>query len=145
MGALGLILAVWITPGPVFGQAATVELSPLVAKSTLVSSIERNQQISVALTLPLSDPNGAAEFVQHVSQRGDPLFHKYLTPHEFAKRFGANESDYAALKQWAAANGLTISQESIARTALTVRGTTDQIETIFNTEINTYLTPAGDE
>ena len=144
-GALGFILAVWITPGLVCGQAATVELSPLVAKSTFVSSVDRNQQISVALTLPLSDANGAAAFVEHVSQRGDPLFHKYLTPQEFANRFGANQFDYAALKQWAAANGLTISQESIARTVLTVRGTAAQFESIFNTQINNYRSAAGDE
>jgi len=143
--ALGFILCGWITPGLVFGQARTVELSPLVAKSTFVTPLDRNQQISVALTLPLSDANGAAEFVQHVSQRGDPLFHKYLTPQEFANRFGANASDYAALKQWAAANGLTVSQESVARTVLTVRGTAAQFESIFNTQINNYRSPAGDE
>jgi subtilase family serine protease len=143
--ALGFVLSAWLTPSLVFGQAATVELSPLVAKSTLVSSLDRNQQISLALTLPLSDPKGAEEFVQHVSQRGDALFHKYLTPQEFANRFGANESDYAALKQWAATNGLTVSQESIARTVLTVRGSAAQFESIFNTQINNYRSPAGDE
>jgi subtilase family serine protease len=143
--ALGCVLSAWLTPSLVFGQAATVELSPLVAKSALVSSVDRNQQISVALTLPLSDPKGADQFVQHVSQRGDPLFRKYLTPQEFANRFGANAANYAALKQWAVSNGLTISQESTARTVLTVRGTAAQFESIFNTQINNYRSPAGDE
>jgi subtilase family serine protease len=143
--ALGLILWLSIKPDSAFGQTATVELSPLVAKSTFVSPVDRNQQLSVVLTLPLSDPKGAADFVDHVSRRGDPLFHQYLTPQEFASRYGANESDYAALKQWAAANGLSVSQESVARTALTVRGTAAQLESIFKTQINNYRSPDGEE
>src|SRR5580704_7332412 len=143
--ACGLILSLLITPDQAFGQTATIELSPLVAKSTFISPVDRSQQISVVLTLPLSDPKGAAEFVDHVSRRGDPLYHQYLTPQEFASRYGASESDYAGLKQWATANGLSASQESVARTALTVRGTTAQLESIFKTQINNYRSSDGAE
>ena len=142
--ACGLILSLSIKPDA-FGQTATVELSPLVTKSTFISPVDRNQQISVVLTLPLSDPKGAAEFVDHVSRRGDSLFHQYLTPQEFASRYGASESDYAALKQWATANGLTVSQESVARTALTVYGSVAQFQSLFNTQINNYRSPDGEE
>lgn len=143
--AFGLMLFLLLQPHPAFGQTVSVELSPLVAKSTFVSPINRDQQISVVLALPLSDPKGAADFVDHVSRRGDPLFHQYLTPQEFASRYGASESDYTALKQWATANGLSVSQESVARTALTVRGTATQLESIFKTQINNYRSPDGEE
>jgi kumamolisin len=142
---LGLILLLLINPDNAIGQTAPVELSPLVAKSTFVSPVDRNQQLGVVLTLPLADPKGAADFVDHVSRRGDLLFHQYLTPQEFARRYGASESDYAALKQWATANGLSVSQESVARTALTVRGTAAQLESIFKTQINNYRSPDGEE
>src|ERR1700724_2647743 len=98
---LGLLLSAFIAPGHVFGETKAVELSPLVAKSTLLSAVDQNQPISVILALPLSDPQGAAEFVRHVSKPGDPLFHQYLTPEEFVAKYGANSADYAALKQWA--------------------------------------------
>ncbi|MBV8212896.1 MAG: S8 family serine peptidase [Verrucomicrobia bacterium] len=132
-----------IAPGHAFGQAKTVELSPLLAKSSLLGAVDQNQQISIVLTLPLSNPQGAAEFVQHVSKPGDPLFHQYLTPQEFAARYGANAADYAALKQWAANNGLAIVHESLARTSLTVRGSTAQLQTLFKTELNRYRSPDG--
>ena len=141
----GLILLLLINPNNAIGQTSTVELSALVAKSTFVSPVDRNQQLGVVLTLPLADPKGAADFVDHVSRRGDPLYHQYLTPQEFARRYGASESDYAALKQWATANGLTVSQESVARTALTVRGTAAQLEAIFKIQINNYRSPDGAE
>jgi subtilase family serine protease len=142
---LGLLLSPFITPGHAFGQTKAVELSPLVAQSTLLSAVERNQLISVILALPLSDPQGAAEFVRHVSQPGDPLFHQYLTPEQFATRYGANSADYAALKEWATSNGLSVVHESPARTCLTVRGSTAQIQTLFKTQLNNYRSADGKE
>jgi hypothetical protein len=46
----------------------SVELSPMVAKSTFVSPLAADQQISAVLTLPLSDPAGAADFVRRRNQ-----------------------------------------------------------------------------
>jgi subtilase family serine protease len=141
----GLLLSPLIVPGLMFGQAKTVELSPLVAKSTLLSPVEQNQQISVILALPLSDPQGAAEFVRHVSKPGDPLFHQYLTPEEFAARYGANSADYSGLKDWATKSGLSVVHESLARTCLTVRGSTAQLQTLFKTQLNNYRSADGKE
>ena len=122
-----------------------IELSPLVAKSQAISRTDPAESISVVLVLPLKDPNGAAEFVQHVSTPLDQLYGKYLTPQQFADRFGANESDYQTAKQWAIDSGLTISEESVSRTTLTVHGTVEQFEQLFNTQMNNYRSPDGKE
>ena len=78
--------------GPCAASAApnTIELSPLVTKSTYVAPVDANQEIGVTLCLPLADPKGAAEFARRVSTPGDALFHQYITPEEFAARYGAN-------------------------------------------------------
>jgi hypothetical protein len=131
--------------GRALAQLTEIELSPLVARSTLIGPVEGNKQISVVLAAPLSDPDGAAEFIRQVSTRGSPLYHQYLTPQEFAERFGGNATDYLALKDWAVANGLQISQESIGRLTLTVRGTAAQLEAIFKTQLNIYRLSDGNE
>ena len=141
----GLLLLPLIVPGHVFGQAKTIGLSPMLAKVALVGPVDQNQPISVILALPLSDPQGAAEFVRHVSKPGDPLFHQYLTPEEFAARYGANSADYAALKEWTISNGLSVVHESLARTCLTVRGSAAQLQTLFKTQLNNYRSPDGKE
>jgi kumamolisin len=110
-----------------------------------LAPVDANQEIGVTLCLPLSDPKGAAEFARRVSTPGDALFHEYITPEEFAARYGANAADYAALKEWAASAGLKISQESVARTVLSVRGTVGQLQTIFKTQLNKYRGPDGSE
>jgi subtilase family serine protease len=43
----------------------------------------------------------------------------------------------------AAANGLLVSQESVARTSLTVRGTVAQFQTLFKTQLNTHRVSDG--
>src|ERR1700752_137698 len=121
-----------------------VELSPLVYKSTLVAPLDQGQEISVLLALPSSDPAGLAAFVKHVSTPSDPLFHQYLSPEQFAQKFGGNEADYTAIKDWAGANGLTVSQESVGRINLTVRGRVSQLQKIFKTQLNTYRTLNGE-
>jgi subtilase family serine protease len=123
--------------------AATINLSPLVAKSALVSAVDSAKRINVVLALPLSDAAGAAQFVERVSNPKDELYRKYLTPQEFASRFGANAGDYAALKDWSGANGLSIVHESAARTFLTVSGTAAQFQTLFKTQLNNYRSADG--
>jgi len=77
--------------------AATINLSPMVAKSTALSAVDTGKEINVILSLPLGDSAGAAQFVQRVSNPKDALYHKYITPQEFAARYGANAADYAAV------------------------------------------------
>ena len=137
-----LLLAAGSVPA---ATAATINLSPVVAKSTVLSAVDAGKQINVILSLPLGDSAGAAQFVEHVSNPKDPLYRKYLTPEEFAARYGANPDDFAALKRWATANGLTIVHEAGARTLLTVRGTVAQLQTLFKTQLNNYRAPDGSE
>src|ERR1700758_5068729 len=127
-----------LTGNTLLAETTVVSPNPLVTKSTLLTATDVNKELNVVLTLPLTDPAGAADFVKHVSTRGDTLFHQYLTPAEFAVKFGANLSDYTAVKQWAADNGLVITKEAVARTALTVHGTVRQFQELFQTRINTY-------
>jgi subtilase family serine protease len=117
----------------------------MVAKSTLLSAKDPSEEITVLLALPLADAKGAADLAQHVSTPKDPLFRHYITPQEFAARFGANTADYAAVKAWAIANGLKISYEGYARTILNVRGTVAQFQALFKTQLNNYRSPKGDE
>jgi subtilase family serine protease len=130
---------------PAMLAGVTIDLSPAVAGSTLISRLDPAQEISAVLSLPLGDPQGATDFVAQVSNPRNPMYGHHLTPQEFAARFGANQADYAAVEHWAISNGLKISLESIARTTLTVSGTAAQFEALFQTHLNRYRSPGGQE
>jgi Pro-kumamolisin, activation domain/Fibronectin type III domain len=121
----------------------TIDVCPLVAKSTLVSAMETSKTIGVVLALPSSDPAGLKAFVDHVSTPGDPLYRQFITPQEFASMFGGSASDYQFLKDWAVSNNLTVSQESVGRTTLTLRGSVAVLNRLFKTQVNNYITSDG--
>jgi subtilase family serine protease len=141
---LGLLLLLLVTPALMFGQTKTVAISPILTSSTLLGPVDQAQQINVVLALPLSDPEGAANFARRVSTPGDPLFRQYINTEQFAARYGGNAVDYAALKEWATSSGFAIVHESPARTSLTIRASAAQIKKLFNTELNYYRSPNGD-
>jgi len=144
--ASGIALAsLLLSCGSLFAEVTTLEVSPLVAKSTLVGPARKENQISVAFALPLPDPSGVAEFIKHVSTPGDTLYHQYLTPQQFADRFGPSAGDYAAVKAWAAANQLQVTVDPVTRVNVTVRGSVDQFQKLFKTQINTYRSSDGNE
>jgi subtilase family serine protease len=85
----GLVSAALLfTSSALFGAMTTIDVCPLVAKSTLVSQMETSKTISVVLALPSADPAGLKAFVDHVSTPGDSLFRQFITPQEFANMRG---------------------------------------------------------
>lgn len=132
-----------LTSSSLLAEVTTLELSPSIYRSARVAPVDADKNIGVVLSLPSSDAAGLAAFVKHVSTPGDPLFHQYLTTEQFAQRFGGSSTDYTALKNWAAANGLSVSQESVGRLTLTLRGNAAQFERLFKTQLNTYRTTDG--
>src|SRR5260370_35211279 len=99
-------------------KTMTVDLSPLISQSTIVSPTDATKEISVVLVLPLRDAKGAAEFAQRVSTPKDELYGKSLTPPEFAARHGSAAGDYAAGKKWGTRNALTGTEERARAKAL---------------------------
>ena len=142
---LGVTLLSLAPGGASAESSATVALSPAIAKSTLLSAMDPAKEITIQLSLPLSDSQGAHELLKHISDPTGPLFRQYITVEEFAARFGGNAADFAAVKQWAANNQLSILHESSARTSLTVRGTVAQMQRLFMTQLNNYQSTAGDQ
>ena len=108
----------------------------------LVGATESGKAITLALTLPSRDPQGAKAFVDHVSTPGDPLYRHFLTPAQYAARFGANPSDYAAVVSWAQAEGLTVGENYTAGTVLPVTGPAAKLQSLFAVTFKNYRDPA---
>jgi len=109
------------------------------SNASLVGKTSAEKQITVLLSLPSQDPDGAASFATHVSTPGDPLYRHYLTPEQFAARFGANESDYEATVAWAKARGMTVGEHFVARTILPVTGAVATMESAMGVTFSDYL------
>jgi uncharacterized protein (TIGR03437 family) len=67
-----------------------------------------------------------------------PQYHQWLTPEEYAQRFGVSDADVAAVTAWLKSQGLAIAAVARGRTWIAVNGTAAQIESAFQTELHQY-------
>jgi subtilase family serine protease len=71
--------------------------------------------------------------------RSSPNYHKWLTPAEFADRFGMTRNDVNRVVAWLEAQGFTVTSIANSRNQISFEGTVAQVETVFRTEIHNYL------
>jgi uncharacterized protein (TIGR03437 family) len=82
-----------------------------------------------------------AELDTLLEQQRDPAspnFHRWLTPEEFGSRFGLSPDDAGRTANWLRSQGFTV--ESVAQGGMWIqfRGTAQQAESAFHTEIHRY-------
>jgi uncharacterized protein (TIGR03437 family) len=67
-----------------------------------------------------------------------PDFHRWLTPQQYADRFGLNQSDLATVTGWLQDQGLTVTGVAQSRTWISVSGPVSRVERAFQTEMHRY-------
>lgn len=68
-----------------------------------------------------------------------PSYHKWLTPEQYADRFGLSKADLDKVVSWLQAEGFTVNRVARGRTQVWFTGSVSQIETAFRTEMHRYL------
>jgi subtilase family serine protease len=76
--------------------------------------------------------------LDEIQRPGSPSYHKWLTPEEYANRFGASADDLQRAGNWLASQGLTVNAPSRLGARLTFTGTVAQVEAAFRTEMHEY-------
>lgn len=71
--------------------------------------------------------------------RSSPNYHKWLTPTEFADRFGMTRNDINRVQAWLESRGFTVTSVAHSRNQISFDGTVAQVEAAFRTEIHNYL------
>jgi subtilase family serine protease len=71
--------------------------------------------------------------------RSSPNYHKWLTPAEFADRFGMTRNDVNRVQAWLESQGFTVTSVANSRNQISFDGTVAQVEAAFRTEIHNYL------
>ncbi len=112
----------------------------LVAKEEMPES----RTINLAIGLAPRDPRGLDDFLEHLYTPGDPLHRRFLTPEQFAERFGPTAEDYDKTMEYARRNGLTVTATHPNRLVLDVSGSPADIRRAFHVNLRTYRHPTED-
>ncbi len=82
-----------------------------------------------------------AELTQLLADQQNPKsanYHQWLTPEQYADRFGISQNDLNSISAWLQGQGLTVLNVGRGRTWIAVSGTAAQVENAFQTEIHQY-------
>jgi subtilase family serine protease len=91
------------------------------------------------LTVPSADQKRALNKLLADQQNPHSAsYHKWLTPEQYADRFGLSANDLKNLVDWLQSQGFTIVRTARARNWIAFSGTVDQVERTFQTQIHNY-------
>jgi subtilase family serine protease len=76
--------------------------------------------------------------IQAQQNPASPLYHQWLTPDQFAARFGMSQSDIAKVEDWLQQQGFVIDSVSRSNTAIRFSGTVGQVESAFATQMHYF-------
>jgi MYXO-CTERM domain-containing protein len=122
----------------------TGSLHPLARPGAEVGRMDPGVRLTLSLLLQMSPAQKAASarILADLQDAGSPMYHRWLTPEDYAARFGASKPDLARATEWLQSQGLSVEGPSRMATRLSFSGTVGQIEQAFATELHHY---AGDD
>ena len=106
-------------------------------------ALARDRPIDVGLSLAPRNAAALAAYAAAVSTPGSPEFHRFITPAEFAAKFGPARSSVSAVERSMRAAGLQIRGVSANHLLVDVVGRVARVEAAFHTRITRYSLAGG--
>jgi uncharacterized protein (TIGR03437 family) len=78
------------------------------------------------------------QLLQDQQNPASPSYHQWLTPEQYADRFGVSSSDAAQIVAWLESQGFQVDPVSRSRTFITFTGTASQVQAAFGTSLHYY-------
>lgn len=116
---------------------------PAIATSPKVRPVEDATRLRLAIGLPLRDTDGLQEFLKELYDPHSFHYRQYLTPDQFAERFGPSPEDYQVVLQFAQSNNLKVEVTYSHRLLLDVSGRVADIAKVFHVHLDYYRRPDG--
>ncbi len=94
----------------------------------------------ITLMLKKTDAQQAAleQLLQQQQDPASPNYHDWLTPEQYADRFGLSQNDLDKISAWLQSEGFTVEYTARGRNWLAFSGTAGQVRATFHTEIHRY-------
>jgi hypothetical protein len=133
---LGLVGASSAAAAPVGGSTAgSTRLGtapPLPLGAHIASAVSSGTPLHVTITLQPRDPAALEAFATAVSTPGSPLYRDYVTPSQFAQRFGPTPEQIQAVEWSLEAHGLVPGRPSANRLSIPVTASAGAVARAFS-------------
>ncbi len=139
------LLIVWLAAVAVAPAADRQQLRghvpAAVAALQPVDRLAATNRLHLAIGLPLQNQEALKSLLKDIYDPTSPNYRHYLTPEQFAQRFGPSEKDYQAVMDFAKTRGLAVTTTHPNRVILDVEGAVTDIEKAFHVTMRTYQHP----
>ncbi len=119
----------------------TGNLRPAIARAQdlgAVSGSTAMPRMSIHFALTPTQNADLLQLLELQQNRHSAQFHKWLTPEQFADRFGMNSKDIEKVTIWLESQGFTDVEAARSRNVISFSGTAAQVEAAFQTPIHSY-------
>ena len=113
-----------------------------VLGATAVERLDPSTELTLTIGLPVRDLKALDSAVDAVSDPNSASYRQFVTPEEFAERFGATKADYEKVVAWAKAKGLTVTTNA-NRLVIDVTGSAATIEAALYVHLHQSLRSDG--
>jgi Pro-kumamolisin, activation domain len=79
------------------------------------------------------------KFLADLQNRNSPNYHEWLTPSQYADRFGLSQNDVRRITAWLKGQGFVVQSVGGGRNTISFSGTAAEVQTAFKTEIRRYV------
>lgn len=119
---------------------------PIEAENaSYLGAMDTSKTLNLAISLSPQNSEDLQQFLANVYDPHHPLYHHFLTPAEFAQRYGATDADYQAVMDFAKAHHLTVTRTYPNKLLVDVQGSVDDIQKTFHVHLKRLQRPDGSE
>ncbi|MHB8440191.1 MAG: protease pro-enzyme activation domain-containing protein, partial [Acidimicrobiales bacterium] len=101
------------------------------------------ERLSFDVVMKSKDPAGLSQFALGVGNRNSPYFGQYVSPTQFAQRFGADPSTIAAARAWLGREGFALGETAPDGLLVRASGDVARIERAFGIGLERVRLPGG--
>ncbi|MBV8432623.1 MAG: hypothetical protein JO244_15775, partial [Solirubrobacterales bacterium] len=145
--ASGLLLgAIGYGPALAAGAPARVRVGsapPVASTARDIGGVAAATPMHVTVVLKVRDPAALASYAKAVSTPGSSLYRVFLTPAQFAQRFGATSGQVQAVESSMRSHGLVPGRVPANRLSVPLSGSAGQIERAFSLSFRRRALPRG--
>lgn len=97
------------------------------------------QRMVLVLSASPETEQALTAYLQGVQDKSSADFHKWLSPEQFAQRFGPAPADVAKVQQWLQQEGFAVGALARSRRWIEFSGTASQVQRTFQTSMARYV------
>ena len=116
-------------------------VSPRIASAVDQGSADPSMPLPYVTLMFKPSPSQQADLERLLAQQQDPSspdYHNWLTPEQYADRFGLSQADIDKTVAWLTQHGLTVKSVARGRNAIAFGGTAGQIGSALGVDIHRY-------